>query len=196
MPFDALTNPDNFRIQGSMTVINDPLGNAGNVNLAGTLVTSGTASFASALTASSISAGGLNSSFSAGLTVSGGAKIDYISGFTTPSASSQSASSANTPITMTSGFTSGGPNYIYVQASGTATATILLTPTASSATSGFFQDGVEVTIVNNSASATNIAIPSGNFGSLTGTPASLAIAAGHGVRFKYLAALQTWVPLV
>lgn len=196
MPLDQLTNADNTRIQGSLTVINDPQGNSGNVNIAGTLIATGTASFASGLTASSISAGGLNSSFSAGLVVSGGAKLDYVSGFTTPTASSQSASSANTPITMTSGFTSGGPNYIFVQASGTATASILLTPTSSASTSGFFQDGVEVTIVNNSASGTNIAIPSGNFGSLTGTPASLAITAGHGVRFKYLAALQTWVPLV
>lgn len=199
MPFNAYTDPNNFAVTGSMTIIADPSavsGSGANLNIGGTLVATGTASFASGLTASSISAGGLNSSFSAGLVVSGGAKLDYVSGFSIPTASSQSASSANTPITMTSGFSSGGPNYIFVAASGTATASILLTPTSSASTSGFFQDGVEVTLVNNSASGTNLAIPSGNFGSLTGTPASLAITAGHAVRFKYIAALQTWIPLV
>ena len=194
MPIDQLTNPDNTRIQGSLTVINDPQGNSGNVNIAGTLVTSGTASFASGFTASSISAGGLNSSFSAGLIVSGGLKYDVVTGGTTPTASSQSASSANTPITMTSGLSSGGPNIIYVQASGTSTASILLTPTSSAATSGLYQDGSEITIINSSPSGSRLAIPSGNLGSTN--VASLVISEGRAVRFKYIAALQTWIPLV
>ena len=37
MPFDALTYLDNFRIQGSMSVVNDPAGNAAAINNAGTL---------------------------------------------------------------------------------------------------------------------------------------------------------------
>lgn len=159
----------------------------------GPLIVSGTASFASGLSASSISAGGLNSSFSAGLIVSGGVKYDVISGGTTPTASSQSASSANTPITMTSGFSSGGPNIVYVQASGTSTASILLTPTSSASTSGQFQDGTEVTIINSSPSGSRLAIPSGNAGSYN--VASLTISEGRAVRFKYIAALQSWIPL-
>jgi hypothetical protein len=143
---------------------------------------------------SSISAGGLNSSFSSGLVVSGGLKYDIVSGGTTPTASSQSASSANTPITMTSGVTTGGPNVIYVQASGTATASILLTPTSSASTSGLYQDGSEITVINSSPSGTRLAIPSGNFGSFN--VASIVISEGRAVRFKYVAALQTWIPLV
>lgn len=193
MPIDVLTNADNTRIQGSLTVINDPNGNAGNVNIQGTTVVSGTASFASGLSASSASFGGLNSSFSAGLVVSGGIKYDVVTGGMTPTASSQSASSANTPITMTSGITSGGPDVIFVQASGTSTASILLTPTGSASTSGLFQDGSEITIINSSPSGSRLAIPSGNFGSFN--VASIVISEGRAVRFKYSATLQTWLPL-
>lgn len=183
MPFDAFTNSDNFKVSGSMTVVDDPYGNSGNVNVAGTLNVTGTASL-----------GGLNASFTSGLRVSGGLRYDVVSGGTTPTASSQSASSANTPITMTSGVTNGGPNIIYVQASGTSTASILLTPTSSASTSGLYQDGTEITIVNSSPSGSRLAIPSGNAGSFN--VASLVISEGRAVRFKYIAALQTWIPLV
>lgn len=127
------------------------------------------------------------------LSVNGMSNLGIISGGTTPTASSQSASSANTPITMTSGITAGGPSIIYVQASGTSTASILLTPTSSASTSGFFQDGAEVTIVNSCTSGSRLAIPSGNAGSYN--TASLTISEGRAVRFKYLAALQSWIPL-
>lgn len=115
-------------------------------------------------------------------------------GGTTPTASSQSASSANTPITMTSGIVAGGPNIIYVQPSGTSSASILLTPTSSASTSGIFQDGVEITLVCTAASASGVAIPSNNFGSFN--VLSLSLNAGRAVRLKYIAALQTWIPLV
>lgn len=194
MPVDAFTNADNFKVSGSMTIVDDPYGNSGNLNIAGTLVATGTASFASSVRASSASFGGLNSSFSSGLIVSGGLRYDVVSGGTTPTASSQSASSANTPITMTSGVTTGGPNIIYVQASGTSTASILLTPTSSASTSGLYQDGTEITIINSSPSGSRLAIPSGNAGSFN--VASLVISEGRAVRFKYIAALQTWIPVV
>jgi hypothetical protein len=217
MPFDALTNPDNFRIQGSMTVINDPLGNAGNANFGGTVTVSGTASFASsmnasaasiansltgsaasfagALTASSISAGGLNSSFTSGLTVSGGLQYDLVSGSANAptTASSQSLSAASGVITMTSGITSGtGPHVIYVSANTTTVSAVTLTPTASASTSGAFQNGVEITVVNLAASGSRVNITTP--GSLT-TDAIL-ISGGHAVKFVYVASAQTWIPLV
>lgn len=168
-------------------------------------VPSGTASFGGAVTASSLSATTLaaatlasisvtgNENVSGNLVVSGMQYPGVVSGGTTPTASSQSASSANTPITMTSGLGSGGPNILYVQASGTSTASILLTPTSSASTSGFFQDGAEVTIINTCTSGSRLAIPSGNAGSYN--VASLTISEGRAVRFKYIAALQSWIPI-
>ena len=41
MPLDILTTADNVRVTGSMTVINDPQGNPGNVNIVGALTASG-----------------------------------------------------------------------------------------------------------------------------------------------------------
>ena len=192
MPFDALSNADNFRIQGSLTVINDPQGNSGNVNIAGTLITSGTASFASGLSASSISAGGLNSSFTSGLTVTGGINYDaHYGGAPSVSTSSQSVSTSGAAITMTSGLAS-GQNVVFVSANST-TATCVLTPTASASTSGDFQNGLEITLVNLAAAGSNVLLPSTSMGSLG--IYNYTLSAGHGVTFKYLSALQTWIPL-
>ncbi len=49
MPFDALTNADNFRILGSLTVVDDPNGNSGNANIKGTHTVSGSLIAGSAL---------------------------------------------------------------------------------------------------------------------------------------------------
>lgn len=192
MPFNAFTNADNFQVSGSMTVVNDPAGNSGNVNIQGTLVTSGTASFASGLTASSISAGGLNSSFTSGLTVTGGINWDtHFGGVPAATTSSQSVSTSGATITMTTGMAA-GKNVVYVSAAST-TATCVLTPTASASTSGNFQDGVEATLINLAAAGSNILLPSTSMGSLG--VYNYTLSAGHGVTFKYIAALQTWIPL-
>lgn len=193
MPFDAFTNADKFQVQGSLTVINDPNGNAGNVNIQGTAVVSGTASFASGLTASSISAGGLNSSFTSGLTVSGGLNYDVVTGGLPPTTtSSQSLSTSGVAITMTSGMSTGGPNVLYVSAAST-TATCVLTPTSSASTSGIYQNGLEVTLINLAASGSNILIPTSSAGN--SQQAAITISAGRGQKFKYVSALQTWIPL-
>ncbi len=192
MPIDVLSNADNTRIQGSLTVINDPSGNSGNVNIAGTLVTSGTASFASGLSASSISAGGLNSSFTSGLTVTGGINYDaHFGGTPSVSTSSQSVSTSGAAITMTSGLAS-GQNVVFVSANST-TATCVLTPTASASTSGDFQNGLEITLINLAAAGSNVLLPSTSMGSLG--IYNYTLSAGHGATFKYVSALQTWIPL-
>lgn len=197
MPFDVLTVPDNFRIQGSLTVIQDPGGNSGNVNIQGTLVTSGTASFASGLTASSISAGGLNSSFTGGLTATGGLIYDFVSGSQnaglSTTASSQSVSTSGALITMTSGLSAGTPHVIYVSAASTS-ATCTFTPTSSASTSGIFQNGVEITVVNLGVSGSRVVIPVSGAGSYNTD--TIVISGGHAARFVYNAALQTWLPLI
>ncbi len=43
MPIDVLTNADNVRVLGSLTVASDPNGNAGNVNIGGTATITGAA---------------------------------------------------------------------------------------------------------------------------------------------------------
>jgi hypothetical protein len=48
MPIDILSNADNTRILGSLTVANDPQGNAGNVNIQGTATISGATTFVGA----------------------------------------------------------------------------------------------------------------------------------------------------
>ena len=194
MPFNAYQTSDNFAITGSMTVINDPNGNSGNVNIQGTAVVSGTASFASGLTASSISAGGLNSSFTSGLTASGGLIYDLISGSgqAPTTATSQSLSAASGVITMTTGITSGtGPHTIYVSANTTTVSAVTLSPTSSASTSGAFQNGVEITVVNLAASGSRVQITAP--GSLTTD--TILISGGHAVRFVYNASAQTWIPL-
>lgn len=204
MPFDALSTADNFRVMGSMTVVNDPNGNNGNVNIVGTTTVSGTASFASnanftgpvsvsgTLTAGSISAGGLNSSFTSGLTVTGGINYDaHFGGVPTTSTSSQSVSTSGATITMTTGLAS-GQNVVFVSAAST-TATCVLTPTASTATSGAFQDGTEITLLNLGAAGSNVLLPSTSMGSLG--VYNYTLSAGHAVTFKYVRTLQTWFPL-
>ena len=179
-----------------MTVINDPrnpTGSGGNLNIQGTLVTTGTASFASAMTVSSISAGGLNSSFTGGLTVSGGLNYDVVTGgLPATTTSSQSLSTSGVAITMTSGMSSGGPHVLWVSA-GSTTATCVLTPTSSASTSGIYQNGLEVTLVNIAASGSNILIPTSSAG--TAQQAAITISAGKGCRFIYSAAHQTWFPV-
>ena len=192
MPFDAFTNSDNFKVSGSLTVVNDPNGNSGNVNIAGTLITSGTASFASTLSAASISAGGLNSSFTSGLTVTGGINYDaHVGGTPSVTTSSQSVSTSGAAITMTSGLAS-GQNVVFVSANST-TATCVLTPTASASTSGQYQNGTEITLINLAAAGSNVLLPSTSMGS-SGVY-NYTLSAGHGVTFKYVAPLQTWIPL-
>ena len=192
MPFDALTNSDNFRVSGSLTVINDPNGNSGNVNIQGTLVTTGTASFASGVTVSSLSAGGLNSSFSSGLTVSGGLNYDVITGgIPAATTSSQSLSTSGVAITMTSGMSTGGPHVLFVSAAST-TATCVLTPTSSASTSGIYQNGLEVTLVNIAGSGSNILIPTSSAGA--SQQAAITLSAGKSCKFRYFAALQSWIP--
>lgn len=192
MPFNAYQSSDNFAVTGSMTVINDPNGNSGNVNVQGTLITSGTASFASGLSASSISAGGLNSSFTSGLTVTGGINYDaHYGGTPSVTTSSQSVSASGAAITMTSGLAS-GQNVVFVSANST-TATCVLTPTASASTSGDFQNGLEITLINLAAAGSNVLLPSTSMGSLG--VYNYTLSAGHGVTFKYISSLQTWIPL-
>src|SRR5512146_79096 len=184
MPFDALTNADNFRIQGSLTVVNDPQGNNGNANIQGNLAVSGSASIAT-----------LSTSVPGGLNVSGGLVYDLISGSTNAptTASSQSLSAASGVITMTSGIVSGvGPHVIYVSANSTTVSAVTLSPTASSSTTGAFQNGVEVTVVNLAASGSRVQITVP--GSLTTD--AIVISGGHAVRFIYVASAQTWIPLV
>lgn len=181
MPYDALTNADNFRIQGSLTVINDPMGNSGNVNVQGNMTISGTTSVAN-----------LSASVPGGLNVSGGLVYDLISGSSNAptTASSQSLSAASGVITMTSGVTSGtGPHVIYVSANSTTVSAVTLTPTSSASTSGAFQNGVEITVVNLAASGSRVQITVP--GSLT-TDAIL-ISGGQGAKFIYNASAQTWI---
>lgn len=182
MPFDALTQADNFRVQGSMTVINDPAGNAGNVNIVGTLTASGSASF-----------GGITGSFPSGASITGGLQYDIVSGtLNAPLTSTTQGLASGGTITMTSGLQGGST--ILASCSDTSETTIKLLPISSTSTSGQFQNGVEITVVNISASGTNIVIPSGSAG-VSSTNAPISISAGHAVRFRYIAALQQWVPL-
>lgn len=194
MPIDVLTNADNTRIAGSLTVVNDPNGNSGNVNIAGTAVVSGSATLSSGASISSLTVGSFNGTIPGGASLSGGFTYDFISGSTNAptTASSQSLSAASGVITMTSGLTaSTGPHVIYVSANSTTVSAVTLTPTSSASTSGVFQNGVEITVVNLAASGSRVNITAP--GSLT-TDAIL-VSGGHSVRFVYNASCQTWIPL-
>lgn len=195
MPYDALTNADNFRILGSLTVVSDPGGNGGNANIAGTLVASGSATFSSGVSISSATFGAINGSFTSGAVISGGLVYDMISGSTNAptTASSQSLSAASGVITMTSGLSAGtGPHVIYVSANSTTCSAVTLSPTASSATSGVFQNGSEITVVNLGASGSRVQVTVA--GSLTTD--TVVISGGHAIRYIYVASAQTWIPLV
>ncbi len=52
MPIDVLTNTDLTRIQGAVSIINDPAGNAGSLTVQGTLTASGVLAAASNVTVS------------------------------------------------------------------------------------------------------------------------------------------------
>jgi hypothetical protein len=188
MPVDVLSYADNTRILGSLTVANDPAGNPGNVNVQGTHVVSGTASFASGVTISSLSAG----TVSGVGTMSGGFTYDVVTGGLPTTTTSSQSLSTGSQINMTSGVSAGGAHIVYVSAAST-TATVALTPTSSASTSGVYQNGLEVTVINLGASASNVLLPTSSAGIAQQVP--VTITAGAGITFKYIAALQTWIPL-
>lgn len=182
MPIDILTNADNTRITGSMTVVNDPNGNAGNVNVAGTLVASG-----------SCSLGGLSASFTSGLSVAGALNYDVVTGGLPATTTSSQSLSTGSQINMTSGVSAGGAHVVYVSAAST-TATVALTPTSSASTSGVYQNGLEVTVINLAASGSNVLIPTSSAGNSQQN--AVTISAGCAARFIYVAQLQTWIPIM
>jgi hypothetical protein len=188
MPIDVLTNADNTRIAGSVTIVNDPYGNSGNLNVAGTHVVSGTASFASGVTISSMSAGSIVGIGS----IQGAYAYDVITGGLPATTTSSQSLSTGSQINMTSGIVSGsGIHVVYVSAAST-TATVALTPTSSANTSGLFQNGMEVVVINLAASGSNVLIPTSSAG--IAQQNAVTISAGCAAQFKYVAALQTWVP--
>lgn len=198
MPVNVFSAPgalDNLQVDGNITqsqraggATNIPTASLGQTAVSGTLSVSGTGTFASGLTASllSVPSGGIN--------VSGGFAYDVVSGSgnAPTTASSQSLSAASGVITMTSGLTSGtGPHTIYVSANTTTVSAVTLTPTSSASTSGIFQNGVEITVVNLAASGSRVQITVP--GSLTTD--TILISGGHSTRFVYNASAQTWIPL-
>lgn len=177
MPIDAFTYPDLTNIVGSMTVVNDPRGNNGNVNIQGTLTASGSASF-----------GGITGTFASGVSLSGGLQYDEISGSIPATTSTQALASGGT-ITLT-----GSGRILRISCSDTSESTLKVTPTASSLTgTSNFANGVEVTVVNVSASGTNAVIPSASLGA-GGFSANCTISAGCAVRLMYVADIG-WVHL-
>ena len=164
------------------TQISGNVSMTGNESISGNLAVTGSTTLSSTVSASSFS-GGLNFDF-----VSGAANA----GLST-TASSQSLSVSGSLITMTSGLSAGiGPHTIYVSANSTS-ATCTLTPTSSASTSGVFQNGVEITVINLGVSGSRIVIPVSGAGSYNTD--TIVISSGHAVRFFYNAALQTWIPV-
>ena len=199
MPISVLNDAAATTITGGVTISKDQrTGDAGNLSVSGTVSVSGAASFASGLTASSISAGGLNSSFTGGLTVSGGESLqggltyDVVTGGLPASTTSSQSLSTGSQINMTSGVSVGGAHVVYVSA-GSTTATVALTPTTSTATSGVFQNGLEVTVINLAASGSNVLLPTSSAGVLQQN--AVTISAGKGVKFLYIAQANSWVPI-
>lgn len=203
MPIDVLTIPDLTRILGNVTIINDPNGNSGNLTVAGNITGSGTASFATLqadLVASGLTiSGGLT--VSGGMTATGGVTVQdwevingalyyqtLVGGPPTSSTFSQLISGTSSTITMT-----GSGRIIYLGPVGATNSVCVLTPTGTaSATSFSFTNGMEVTLVNINATASNvITIPSGSTGALA-APA-IAISGGQAVKFVWMQALGTWV---
>lgn len=101
-----------------------------------------------------------------------------------------SAASMNSSLTMT-----GSGRVIYVSQTNTSTTLWAITPTASASTSGTFQDGAEVTVINFSPSGTSFVLSSAGMGSIT-QGANVTISAGQGQKFLYNAPLQAWVPII
>lgn len=195
MPIDQLTNNDNTRITGSVTIVNDPqggTGSAGNLNVAGTVVVSGTASFASGVTISSASISNINASFPSGATITGGLNYDVVTGGLPASTTSSQSLSTGSQINMTSGVSAGGAHVVYVSAA-SSVPTVALTPTSSASTSGVYQNGLEVTVINLGTSGSTVLLPTSSAGVAQLIP--LTISAGRGVRFIYVAQLQTWIPM-
>ena len=184
MPFDALSVPDNFRVQGSLTVINDPNGNSGNVNVAGSVTASGAVTMASGLTVS----GAAN--LAGGASVTSGLSYDtFIGGPPTTSTITQQLGGTTSTVTMT-----GSGRVIFLNPTATMS-TAILTPTGStSATSVSYTNGMEVVLVNtNPASASTITIPSASWGALGG--AAITISGGQAARLQYCTALASWIHL-
>ena len=101
-----------------------------------------------------------------------------------------SAASMNSSLTMT-----GSGRVIYVSQTNTSTTLWAINPTASASTSGTFQDGTEVTVVNISPSGTSFVLSSAGMGSVT-QGANVTVSAGQGQRFLYSAVLQSWIPII
>ncbi len=181
MPFDALTNADNFRILGSLTVVDDPNGNSGNANIKGTHTVSGSLIAGSALQVAGSAL--LNGD------VKQGATAQFIATMPAGSATNQvqllGTSSAGISQTVT---LTGSGRIVPVSFTNTSTVSIGLTPTLSTSVS----DGTEVTILNISPSGTNLAIPSSLMGSISQAKV-VTVSGMSGQRFVYSALLQTWL---
>jgi hypothetical protein len=193
MPIDILTTADSVRVQGPLNIIPDPQGGLPNVNISGTLVVTGTASYASGVTISSASVGtivGLTT-ISGPMTISGGYNYDVVTGGLPPATASSQSLSTGSSINMTSGVSVGGAHVIYVSANSSA-ATVALTPTSSANTSGVYQNGLEVTVINLAATGSTVVIPSVSAGA--SAPFAVTISGGQAKKFIYIAALQSWIP--
>lgn len=174
MPIDALLYPDTVRVSGSLTVINDPGGNAGNVNVQGGVTASGTSSFAN-----------ISGSFPSAASIAGGLIYDSIVGSIPATTVTQSVPVASgSLITMT-----GSGRIIRVSCSALTTSTSL-TPTASTLTNSTFSNGQEVTLLNVAIGGSNISIAA------VGTGAAYVLVGLTAARFMYVADLQTWVHMV
>lgn len=125
------------------------------------------------------------------LTVVSGAKYGFLSGGDlAPTSSSQTVSLSGT-LNMTSGLNGG--NVLYASANSATASVVTMTPTSSASTTGVFQDGLEITVVNLAISGSSIIFPTvGGLGSYSGV-APATILGGSAAKFKYVAALQTWI---
>jgi len=211
MPITVLNDAAATTITGGVTISKDQrTGDAGNLSvsgsasisgsaniigstsISGTLNVIGAASFASGVTGSSGSFSAMNTSFAGGLTVSGGLNYDVVTGGLPASTASSQSLSTGSQINMTSGVSVGGAHVVYVSANST-TATVALTPTTSTATSGVFQNGLEVTVINLAPSGSNVLLPTSSAGASQQNP--VTISAGKGVKFVYIANAQSWIPI-
>lgn len=168
MPIDVLTTPDSTRIQGAVTIINDPNGNNGTLTVAGL------------------------TTVSSGLLVTSGLFYDMlIGGLPAATTNSQQISGTNSTITMTS-----QGRIIFLGPVGATNSVCVLSPTGSaSATNISFTNGMDVVLVNVNPTLSNvITIPSGSTG-VTPGPA-VAISGGQAARFIWVSALSSWVHTV
>ncbi len=191
MPLDVLTTADNVRIQGSLTIINDPNGNAGNVNIVGNTVVSGSVSALSGLAVSGTVTASNQFNALSGVSLTGGLQFDQIvGGPATATTISQLLSAASSTITMT-----GSGRVIFLNPTATQ-ATVLLTPTSSAAaTAATFTNGTEILLVNlHPSSATTITIPTSSAGPNNGSV--ITISGGNSAKLIYVAALQSWIHIV